>query len=132
MTYLDRCAERQAERSRTEAVGLPLFGSDFPVRPLAPEVENHALDMPEVSLEARYNRWRASPEGQMIWREIAREASMLVAGGATRLSSKALVETVRARLKFPVNNSHTAFLARDLRELPGLKGMFEVRSRTAL
>ena len=109
---------------------LTLF--DFPTRPPAPTSEQRALPIPAVSIEARYLDWKESPEGRLVWREITAEAGHLVAGGATRLSSKALVETVRARLKLKIDNSYSFGIARDLREIPAFRDLIEIRQRTAL
>lgn len=116
--------------NRVGTEDLPLFA--WPETRPAPAAEQSALPMPEVSIEARYRIWRDTDDGRRTWAAVLEEASTLVASGATRLSSKALVETVRSRLRLPVNNSWTAWIARDLHSVPAFRDLIELRERTSL
>lgn len=84
-------------------------------------------------LEQRYHRWRdANPNAMALFERFARQA---VKAGEP-IGVKALVERVRWEVKihtqsadgFKLNNSHTAYLARDLAaRVPGLKALIETR-----
>lgn len=130
MSYADTVRDHLAAKARHQVDGLGLF--DWPQAAPVPTVEQVALDLPEVSIEARYRRWRETPDGVRAWVELEREAAGLVASGADRISAKALVEAVRARLKLTINNSFTAMVGRDLRAIPRYRDLVECRERTSL
>jgi hypothetical protein len=67
----------------------------------------------------------------MVWREIASRALGAVErAGERRISTKRLVEEVRARLKVKVNNSWTSFIADELvQRYPPLDAVIERRAR---
>ena len=79
---------------------------------------------------AAYLDWRATEEGQQVWRSIKDRAADALRHDEERIGTKGLVEATRALLKVPINNSYTGWLADDLiREYPGLEKLIERRVR---
>jgi hypothetical protein len=99
-------------------------------RPAAGSAEQPHLPI-EGTLQARYDAWRQTEQGKLVYAECRDEALKQVRAGARRIAVKGIVELVRATLKVQVNNSAVALLARELfdRE-PVLRPLIELRERT--
>jgi hypothetical protein len=128
--FRDEVEESAMARPEDE---LPLFTrlelGDHPVRPAPQRAEQRALALKGGTLEGDYQAWRQSEEGAAVFAEIRRRA-LLVMG--PRVAVKRLVEDVRGDLRVKVNNSHSALIARDLRDSePSLRHRIELRERSA-
>lgn len=109
---------------------LPLF-CPWPEYPPAPREEQRVLPLPRTP-EGILAAWRASEEGDRVYLWITKRAVEEVAQGATRLSSKRLLEEARYEFKCHIDNRVTSALARSLiEEHPMLEEFFELRRRSA-
>lgn len=128
----DRYDPDEARRLRTdrETAGLDLFGPAWPeARPAV--VEQEALALPDVTIRGRWVQFRATTDGEHVYRTFCRFALEDLAVGA-RLSAKGLWERVRATLRVPANNDFTPLAARDAEsDYPVLRGQFAKRARSA-
>lgn len=113
----------------SDQLAIPLAPGAFPAAPSARPTEQRTLPI-TGTLEARYQAWRATPEGVRAFEAIVDEAVGLEEEGVQRLSAKALVESVRARLKIQINNVFTALIAREIADrIPYLGDLLEFRRR---
>jgi hypothetical protein len=98
----------------------------------APAGGAEQTDIPiEGTLQARYDAWRATEQGRLVYVECRDLALRQASEGAKRIAVKGIVELVRATLKVQVNNSATALLARELYDRePVLRPLIELRERT--
>lgn len=121
-----RAAQAAADRQLADA----MFGV-WPEVPRVERAEQCGLGLPG-SIDAEYAAWRQTPDGQVVYAAIVDRALGLVAAGATRLSTKALVEWARATLRVRINNDATACLARELVDTePEIAELIEMRQRRA-
>ena len=103
---------------------------DHPIRPRE-EARQHVLPV-RGTIEERYRAWRATEDGAALWDAFCREAVTQASLGARRLSGKGIAETIRARLRRHLNNSHVALLVRDCEAAhPVTADRFEKRRRVA-
>ncbi len=92
-------------------------------------------------LQERYEEWRATPDGQVVYQYIRDAALRLHRRGWRHYGVKALAEAARYEWSlqvgpdvegFRVNNNWTSRLARDLMaNEPALVGFFELRELRA-
>ncbi len=111
--------------------GLGLFDAahHFPTRPVAGDEQ---LVTPiSGTIQAAYQAWRGTTEGDLVFRAFCREAVNQVASGATRLSGKGIAEAIRLRLRREINNSHIALMVRDCELAHPVTARFEKRTRKA-
>lgn len=104
---------------------------DQPAWPEAPRVtraEQRDLAVERESVEARFRRWRATADGQEIV-TLIRNAAITRARLGEQVRIKGIAEeVVRGTRHRSVNNSHLAWIARELVETePELKGVIELR-----
>jgi hypothetical protein len=97
----------------------------------APAALTEQRELPiDGTIEARYQAWRATEEGQDAYQWIVTRATSMVAQGATRLSIAQLVEGYRFAKRRSVNNTFRAPMVRELEDgYPILRGLFESRVR---
>lgn len=109
------------------------IGTLFDPWPTAPAAkdEQQALSLPGT-IQGRYDDWKRSEDGQRVMEAITVRALALGRMGEQRISSKRLVEEVRAALHREINNDFTALIARELNEYPELVGKIELRQRKAV
>lgn len=98
-------------------------------------------DRRRLTLAERYAAWRATDDGQAVYRAVLERALALRRRGFEHWGVKALWESVRYDRALHVghdedgwrcNNSYTALVARELMaDCPELVGMFELRQRSA-
>lgn len=125
--------EVEASGMKRPEVELPLFApldlAPIPKRPPVERAEQRALAIAGATYEGDYQVWRRSEEGSAVFAEIRRRA-LLITG--PRVAVKRLVEDVRGDMRVRCNNSHTALIARELRDTePSLAGRIELRERSA-
>jgi hypothetical protein len=117
--YVD---EVEARAHTREDMG-PLFA--FPTAPVDTELASSNGKIAE-----RYRQWRATAEGSEVFALILAEARRRAARGEQRVSSKGLVEWLRASAHITVNNVFTADLGRELvTRDPSLRDLIEFRVR---
>lgn len=116
---------------------LPLFDQP-PSGPACRMVASH-----RANTRAGYLAWRGTEDGLAVWELVQRKALAILSAanrayvtGTTwkppRISTKAIVEQVRAELRLEVNNSYTAMFADDLVvRYPELLECIERRKRKA-
>jgi len=90
--------------------------------------EQQELPLGDTTL-ARYRAWRATEDGEQVWLAIHARARNLVMLGDEWVGVKCLVEDARRQLRIKINNSFTAYLARDLAHDPMLKDAIKLRAR---
>lgn len=128
--------EMAALRGRSQPTQEELGGLFAPLdlpprRPSPGPAEQRVLPI-DGTLQARYEAWRRSEEGGWVFATIRERALEEAREGAQRIGVKGIVEAVRRELRVAVNNSATAFIARELWEtVPALRGLIELRQRTA-
>ena len=103
------------------------FVSPWPESPPAGD-EQGELPLGDTTL-ARYRAWRATEDGEQVWLAIHARARNLVMLGDEWVGVKCLVEDARRQLRIKINNSFTAYLARDLTRDPMLKDAIKLRAR---
>ena len=121
--YRDEVEEAAHRRAQQD------FGPLFVVPPVR-EAEQLVAPI-EGTIQAKWEAWRASEDGERVMLYIRKIGGELVTGGATRLSAKHLVERARADLKVAINNVLTPFIARELDSRPLFHGLLETRQRKA-
>lgn len=93
-----------------------------------------------LSIAERYAEWRATPDGETVFREVRERALRLRAAGWRHYSHKALIESVRYDRHvqvgpdsgFKVNDHYAAHLGREVMASDTrLSGFFEVRGLRA-
>lgn len=81
-------------------------------------------------LDVRYARWRASEDGQDVFRRVEQVALDMLAGGAERIEVNLLYAQVRAVRHQSADNSYRAPIARELIDQhPQLRGIIRVKKR---
>lgn len=113
---------------------------------LETEAARHNVHLPglrlarHLTIQERYEAWRATDDGALVYAEVRRRALALVARGWAHYSHKALIEAVRYARDFRVGplggfkvNDHMASrLARELMaDEPRLACFFETRELRA-
>jgi hypothetical protein len=94
-----------------------------------------------LTLQERYEEWRASPDGELVWGAVRDAALRLSARGFRHYGIAALFEAARYTYAlrvgpdvegFKLNNNWRSRMARDLMvAVPELDGFFELRTLTA-
>lgn len=93
-----------------------------------------------LSIQARFEVWLATAEGQYVKREVLRKANEIRRRGFSHYGIKAIMETIRWDRNlalgpndgFKVNDHYTSRLVRLLiEEQPDLDGFFETRELRA-
>ena len=80
------------------------------------------------SLADRYAAWRASKEGELVFRDIEARCLAEARLSPERIAVARHVEEARVERKVHVNQNHRAFIARELvRTHPQLKPLIEIR-----
>lgn len=99
-----------------------------PCEPLPPE------------LEQKYQEWRATKDGQAVYREVVARARLLRSRGLKRYGLAAIWEAIRydrtlalaEAMEWRLNNSWRAFIAREIESRePDLDGFFAKRESMA-
>ena len=93
-----------------------------------------------LSIQERYREWRATADGETVFREVVSRALRLRERGWTHYSHKAIIETIRYDRAirvgpdsgFKVNDHYSSRIAREaMAAYPALGGFFEVRELRA-
>lgn len=126
-----RALDRSSQSLRLEAAGqlaIPL-GRSFPVRPSAQAVEQRVLAI-DTTIQAAYEKWRATPEGEMVVTAMLHNCRHRLLAGERRIGMKSVAEQTRDRLKIELNNNYVALIARELIESdPRLDALIQRRER---
>lgn len=102
-----------------------------PVRPAPGPAERRTLPI-DGTLQARYEAWRQTDEGRVVYDEIRGRALAAARAGERRIGVKGITEEVRRALRTSINNTLVALIARELRDRePVLRPLIELRERTA-
>lgn len=103
-------------------------GPGWPERPKVRPAEQRRFPL-TGSLEARYQRWRATEDGERVFGQIRAIALGLARAGAPLVRVKGIVDG-EIRPKESVNNSHLSMIARELYDTePELRDLIELRER---
>ena len=93
-----------------------------------------------LSIQQRYEEWRGTSDGRLVFDELRRRARGLRERGWSRYSHKAIIETIRYDRAiavgpvggFKINDHFSSRLAREIMaDYPDLAGFFEVRELRA-
>lgn len=84
------------------------------------------------TIQARWERWIASDEGERVFEAFCLEAVARVRSGAQWIGAKQIWEGLRGRFPGMLDNSLTALAARECEQrYPETKGLFRHRVRKA-